>query len=371
MEFSSLIGAAGAQEFAAAFHAGRAIVRPEAGAGTAFAALWSEWELEALCRFTPAPHYPEFRFISQNRQVPTSAYLDRMGAFREEAFRQLRAAGASVALGNWENYSNHALALSRAFEAEFDCPVQVNLYVTPAGHQGLGSHVDPHDVLVLQVRGEKAWDVYRGAEASSGCETVGLRQGGWLFLPKGMRHEVRNRGHEMSVHFTVGFHPLTWGEIFSHALAQARIAAPEFNARLPVGVTEGESRDAMLARLAALLPQVNVAAQAARYYADFPALGVRVPADAVAPRAALEAATDDTRFAWAPAATLAPARVAGLELHLPYRRFALTLRAEFGDTVKQMRERGTFAPRDLPLPGGASSLLLCRLLASNGALAWV
>lgn len=368
MHLSALIGDAAWREFLAAFRAGRPIVCPDATAPEPFARLWSEWELDALCRYTPAPHYPEFRFISQNRQVPTSAYMDRLGAFREEAFRQLRAAGASIALGNFENYSNHALALSRTLEVECNCPVQVNLYVTPGGHQGLGVHVDPHDVLVLQLHGEKTWDVYGGADVSSGCEQVVLRPGSWLFLPKGVRHEVRNRGGLTSVHFTLGFHPLTWGEVFHRALQHARIATPELNARLPVGAVRGEAPSAMLARLGTILPHVKLEEHARLYYANFPAFGVPVPADGIAAREALERGQEETRFTWSAAATVAPSRAAGVELSLPYRRFPLVLRSELADTVKLMRERGTFSAAEVKLAGGASSLLLCRFLASNGVL---
>ena len=81
--------------------------------------------------------------------------------------RELLEAGASLSLARIEHYSNAVLRLSRVLEAELRCPVQVNLYQTPAGGQGLGSHLDGHDVLVLQLEGEKQWQI-------SAPEGVGL-----------------------------------------------------------------------------------------------------------------------------------------------------------------------------------------------------
>ena len=38
--------------------------------------------------------------------------------------------------------------------------VQANAYSTPRGSQGFAVHHDTHDVLVLQVAGEKRWQLY-------------------------------------------------------------------------------------------------------------------------------------------------------------------------------------------------------------------
>ena len=50
--------------------------------------------------------------------------------------------------------------LCRQLEAEFSCPVQTNIYLTPPNAQGFQTHYDNHDVLVLQVEGAKRWRLY-------------------------------------------------------------------------------------------------------------------------------------------------------------------------------------------------------------------
>ena len=69
-------------------------------------------------------------------------------------------AGATIVLQalhvNW-----HPLAVfCRLLEEALGHGVQANAYYTPRGSQGFGVHHDTHDVLVLQVAGEKRWRLY-------------------------------------------------------------------------------------------------------------------------------------------------------------------------------------------------------------------
>ncbi len=371
MDLPSLLGATAWDEFRRAFARREAIVREGTDAPHRLQPLWADWELAAACRFTPVPHDEHFRLILRGKQIPVKSFTDRMGVFREDAFRQLRAAGASVAFAGYENYSNSALALSRALEAELRLPVQVNVYITPAGRQGLGVHVDPHDVLILQIQGAKDWEIYldeAAAGAAAAPRRVTLGQGGWLFLPKGTRHEVSNRGAVESVHFTVGFHPLTWGEVFQRALHRARVATPDLNRPLPAHEPVDADPEAMGRRLQAILPFVNLPEFHAGYYAEFPALAVPVPADAVAPREVLERAGPATRWCWNEALTLAVDAAALPRVTAPYRRFPLVLNHELGGVLTWMKSAPAFSATDVPLPDKADGLLLCKFLAGAGVL---
>ena len=69
-------------------------------------------------------------------------------------------AGATIVLQalhvNW-----HPLAVfCRLLEEALGHAVQANAYYTPRGSQGFAVHHDTHDVLVLQVAGEKRWLLY-------------------------------------------------------------------------------------------------------------------------------------------------------------------------------------------------------------------
>lgn len=370
LDLPSLLGATAWDEFRQAFSQREAIVREGNDAPHRLQPLWADWELEAACRFTPVPHDEKFRLILRRKQIPVKTFTDRMGVFREDAFRQLRAAGASVAFAGYENYSNSALALSRALEAEFLLPVQVNVYITPAGRQGLGVHVDPHDVLILQIQGAKDWEIYvdDAGGAAAAPRRVRLGRGGWLFLPKGTRHEVCNRGEVESVHFTVGFHPLTWGEVFQRALQRARVATPGLNTPLPAHERVDANPEEMVRRLHAILPFIDVPEFLASYYADFPALAVPVPVDGVVPREVLERAGPATGWRWNEALTLAVDAAALPRVTAPYRRLPLVLKHELGGVLTWIKSVPAFSVADVPLPDKADGLLLCKFLAGVGVL---
>ena len=92
----------------------------------------------------------------------------------------------------------HPLAVfCRALEEALGHGVQANAYYTPRGSQGFAVHHDTHDVLILQVAGEKRWLLYdpllelplkhqrysRGARRARRADRRSRAQGGRLALP--------------------------------------------------------------------------------------------------------------------------------------------------------------------------------------------
>lgn len=370
MELSSIMGPGEWAEFVRAFEAMQTFPRDGADRSR-FESLWADWEFDAVCRFVPLPNLDDFRLIRDGRHLPASAYRDRTGMVNPDAVRQLFTRGLSVVMVSVETYSERLLALCRALETALRCPVQANLYATPGSAQGLRKHVDRHDVLILQLRGEKTWDIYppnyRDGDTSTKPTTVVLRSGSWLYVPKGIWHEVRNAGPEPSVHLTIGFHPLTWTEVLQAALDEARLTEPALRERIAYGAPPTESADGLRSRLAALLPHVDQAAQARMYFANFPQFAQPVPA--AASRASIEACTDQSRFAWRQGDVTMDNTGARLFLNRAHRRFPLELRPELEPLVRRMQQAESFRPCDLE--SGDRALLLCRLLANTGMLSLV
>ncbi len=308
------------KEFARCFATKRWCVAT-AGERGRFRALLSGWEIEAICRFVPLPVTGAIRMHFHGMRVSDPAYRDAAGRVVHSVVRELLDTGASLNVARMEHYSNTVLRLSRVLEAAVCCPVQVNLYQTPAGGQGLGSHVDKHDVLVLQLEGEKHWQVAAPenvgstlsppAATSAGESKVLLRAGDWLYLPRGIRHEVRNSGPEPSVHLTIGFHPST------------------------KSATLGEP-----------IPDIDVPH-----------------------RGALDAADADTSFAWRTDAVSLTRTAHGLELDLPYRRAPLVLSFDVEPWLERMAQVSDFRPRDLGSEDLEAATLLARFLAGAGVLA--
>ena len=112
----------------------------------------------------------------------------------------------------------------RHLEAFLGHPAQANAYFTPQGSQGLPVHHDTHEVLSLQVAGEKRWLVYEPAlelplksqryrsELGAPGEPVldvTLRAGDTLYLPRGWLHQALTSESD-SLHITVGVSVRTW-----------------------------------------------------------------------------------------------------------------------------------------------------------------
>ena len=142
-------------------------------------------------------------------------------------------AGATIVLQalhvNW-----HPLAVfCRLLEDALGRGVQANAYSTPRGSQGFGIHHDTHDVLVLQVAGQKRWKLYdpilelplKHQRYSSSLGDHGaptddlvLRAGDTLYLPRGWLHEAETSATD-SLHLTIGVAAHTWLDAARDALA--------------------------------------------------------------------------------------------------------------------------------------------------------
>ena len=122
----------------------------------------------------------------------------------------------------------------RHLEAFLGHPTQANAYYTPRGSQGLPVHHDTHEVLSLQVAGEKRWLVYepalelplknqryRSALGAPGEPVldITLRAGDTLYLPRGWLHQALTSGSD-SLHITVGINVRTWIDAARSAVEQ-------------------------------------------------------------------------------------------------------------------------------------------------------
>lgn len=373
MDLASLIGKTEWARFEIAYRTRQAATHSEASRPERFQPLWSDWQLDAICRFTLVPHTEGFRLFTRGRKVVPETYLDGNGAFREEAMRKLWNSGVSITMTNLEDYSNRTLSLTRGLEASFKCPVQVNLYVTPGLGQGLGPHFDSHDVLVIQVQGWKTWNIYApSAEAKSTSmaaigemapvETV-LESGAWLYLPKGIRHEVQNKAAAPSTHFTVSFHPLTWAEMIQRGLNKARAADIVFEEACPNGASAAGVSGLITQRLLSMLPFIE---SPDGYYRGFACLGQQVPESDLVAASTLNAAVLTTEFAWKKDSVQIGANL--LEFGPTYRRHPLRLRPELKPVVGWMMQKRSFCPSQVPMPDSTGALLLCKFLTDVGVL---
>ena len=204
------------------------LVVPRAEAGR-FDDLLSARDVERLITETGI-RTPGFRLVKAGATV--SGYTTDL-AWRPESFtgvadvRRVLAefeAGSTIVLQGLHHSWLPLARYCRQLEAFLGHPAQANAYYTPRGSQGLPVHHDTHEVISLQVAGEKRWLVYEPvlelplknqryrSELGPPGEPVldvTLRAGDTMYLPRGWLHQALTSGSD-SLHITVGVNVRRW-----------------------------------------------------------------------------------------------------------------------------------------------------------------
>jgi JmjC domain len=216
--------------------------------------LLSQSEAERLLSST-ALRYPAFRLVKAGERIAVGGYTRdvpwRPAAFTGTVDVERAAAeferGATLVIQALHLHHRPLAEFCRLLEAELGHPVQANAYYTPRSAQGLPVHHDTHDVLCLQVAGEKRWLVYDpvlelplkdqrySAELGEPGPTVldvTLRPGDTLYLPRGWLHEALTSETD-SLHLTIGINVYTRLDALRAALEEC--AREEVEYRRGVG----------------------------------------------------------------------------------------------------------------------------------------
>jgi hypothetical protein len=204
--------------------------------------------------------------------VNRSEYLDAAGYIDRGSIADFHRGGATIILQQAHQMDPSLGRFCRALEHVFSCHVQTNLYLTPANAQGFKTHFDNHDVLVVQIAGEKKWRLYnkpvdtpyRGEGFEQGKYETGdiaqefvLKAGDCAYVPRGLMHDAETSGSEPSLHVTVGLIVRTWADLMLEAVSEVALRTPELRRSLPPGHThpgfDREGARAHLRRLAEIV----------------------------------------------------------------------------------------------------------------------
>lgn len=224
-EFDSLIAPLGADAFFARYWERRAF-HIQRGRPGYFDQLLSLRDVDA-CLGSHTFHEPELRVVRQGKDKPFKDYA-RDGVADRAALLEAFASGWLLLFCH---LGRHHAPLGEAIarcEAELQLPLRANVYLSPPASQGFKLHWDTHDVLVLQIDGEKTWHIHDSpielpheeqlkqlpalAPKAGKLAEVTLRPGDVLFLPRGYVHAAEARDTH-SLHITVGLRSLTVGDI--------------------------------------------------------------------------------------------------------------------------------------------------------------
>lgn len=164
-----------------------------------------------------------FRLVRDGSTVPATSYTKSFGGRRADATRVADpalvfdhfASGATIVLEGLHRYSPSLRDLCRDLERELREGTQVNAYITPPSAQGFATHVDAHDVFVVQVHGTKRWSVFAEEDETGQRSPLierDLQVGECLYIPAGFAHSAAT-GVSASAHLTIGILPTTASRI--------------------------------------------------------------------------------------------------------------------------------------------------------------
>jgi hypothetical protein len=187
---------------------------------------------------------PDLQIISGGRasDVPLTVSLAPAtdSAFLLRAYK----AGKSFRIQHLENYLPELAAWCSVLEKELGMPLRANAYFSPPGSMGLSPHYDGCDSFVIQLLGEKTWQIFSEYTEQVLLPTpdqkfshtrhrplgeptsVTMRQGDVLYLPRGVMHSAFTQS-TTSIHLTVSLLGATWSDLLAqiiHAEAAENIA---------------------------------------------------------------------------------------------------------------------------------------------------
>jgi hypothetical protein len=270
------------------------------------AGLLSVADLDAFLA-TDAAREPRVTMADSRRKgtaaVPLDDFLREDGRVDLPNLFAAVDAGATLVVSQFHEIHPALQRFCRGLEQVFLHGVQANIYLTPPGAQGFRVHYDTHDVLVLQVQGEKRWRLWSdqpvpyptrrtpwpgNIEPEGEPETLTLRAGETLYIPRGVLHDAAAQESDApSLHITVGLMDPSFASVLQLAVDLLEESEPALRRSFPTWrLAEGPGALAELARpLAAQLAEPAALERTAlalldRLAADRPALlgrGLFVP----------------------------------------------------------------------------------------------
>jgi hypothetical protein len=165
------------------------------------------------------------------RQFYTSSQSERLNV---RALNDLLPQGVSIRVQNVHQWVPKIGQLAAAVEREMGIYTQVNAYLSFVKGGAFKPHWDPHDVLVVQVRGSKRWRVWNAevplppktADSTNVNTSISpdaeleMKAGDVLFIPRGEPHSAAV-STKYSVHLTFGLISPTGIDFFDHLRKEA------------------------------------------------------------------------------------------------------------------------------------------------------
>jgi ribosomal protein L16 Arg81 hydroxylase len=247
---SSLLSPYSLEQFWAENWTQRAILIP-GKTGDKFAHLFSWQDLNHLLNYHQIP-YPDLRFAQDGSSLP---------AAKTEKWLELLEQGATLIINSVHSGMPKLEQLVAQIREETGHRSHINLYCSPRSEQGFNCHYDSHDVLILQIAGDKEWFVFPETIAAPVSSMRSsdqippdvppylqciLKPGDLLYIPRGHWHYAIACGtpsdddFSPSLHLTLGISCQT-GLDWIGWLQEELQESPEWRENLPVITPEDKS----------------------------------------------------------------------------------------------------------------------------------
>ena len=161
---------------------------------------------------------PRIRVSRSGNTVPELVWSTKDGPVDVPALQGLMNKGASLIIDNLAPLVPTLLRLEHAIERKLGSQTLINAYLTEKKGGAFGAHYDNHDVLIVQVLGEKTWELFAPTERPADSRREWrqslphpkdviverqLRAGQMLLIPRGTWHRASVNDGAMSLHLTV------------------------------------------------------------------------------------------------------------------------------------------------------------------------
>jgi len=209
--------------------------------------------------------FPRVQMTHSNRETddPLPIYYDAENKILANRVAENYKNGATLILTEAHKHFAGLSALSQRLSAQLSLNCRANAYLTPPGQQGFAAHYDTHDVVVLQVSGNKRFDFYKGgailpfnistfdpdtSEVGEQYDSINLEPGDSLYIPRGIVHNAVADESESSLHITLGIYANTVADLLIESIMAAAEQNSELRSSVPYhsyknGVIENQDRE--------------------------------------------------------------------------------------------------------------------------------
>lgn len=229
------------------------------------------------------PRWPQLRLVQSGKPFPIDTLVDQGWTSPVMPSHMMDAkiaglydmfAGGYTVIVELEKLWAPVTAFCRSMEMMLHHKATAEIYMTPLGAQGFDLHYDHHEVFILQLEGEKRWQLFDPvsplpvdeqltSRASVGAPRLEatLRPGDLLYIPRGCPHEGAT-SDKHSLHITFGVYLYRWQNLIAEVLKDVTARDIRFRESVPLGFLRDADPAAVAKKVGELLGALQDGARA-------------------------------------------------------------------------------------------------------------